>query len=367
MHKKVVKILVISNYRGLVSSRPEASAMIELAKNGVDITIMTYGDAEWNEEFKKAGIQLIDFHPEKKLDKDEIAFIRKELIKGQYDILHLFNSKAIINGIKAAKKLPVKVVLYRGYLGNIHWWDPTAYYKYLHPRVDSIWCIAKGVADYINRNILFTKKKAVCIHKGHHPTWYSDIKKGNLIEFGIPENAYTASMVANARPMKGIPYLIKATYEIPVDIPFYLLLIGKGLDSENVKKLVAKSPHKDRIIFTGFRKDARELVKASNIYVLSSLYGEATNKSVIEAMSVGTAPIITDIEGNIGLVIDSECGIVVPRANSKALAKAIIKLYKDPELRIKFAKAAPKHIAENFSVEKTARELKTYYEDLIQS
>jgi len=326
---------------------------------------MTYSDAEWNEEFRKAGIRLIDFHPEKKLDKKEIAIIRKELIDGKYDILHLFNSKAIINGIKAAKKLPVKVVLYRGYLGNIHWWDPTAYFKYLHPRVDSIWCIAQGVADYINRNTLFTRKKAVCIHKGHHPSWYANVEKGDLSEFNIPENAFTASIVANARPMKGIPYLIKATYNIPAEIPFHLLLIGKGLDTEEVKKLVQKSPHKERIIFTGFRTDARSIVKATDVYVLSSLFGEATNKSVIEAMSVGVAPVITDIEGNKGLVIDGECGIVVPKANSKAIADALIRLYENPELRKKYAEAAPKHIAENFSTEKTARELKTFYEGLL--
>lgn len=361
-----MKVLVISNYRGRVSSRPEASAIIALAAFGVEITIMTYGDAEWNDDFRKAGIHLIDFHPEKKFDKKEIAFIRKELIDGKYDILHLFNSKAIINGIKAAKGLPVKVVLYRGYLGNINWWDPTAYYKYLHPRVDSIWCIAQGVADYINRNTLFTKKKAVCIHKGHHPSWYADVKKADLSEFGIPENAFVASIVANNRPMKGITYLIKATYYIHSDIPFYLLLIGKGLDTDKVKKLVLQSPHKDRIIFTGFRNDALSIVKAADVYVLSSLYGEATNKSVIEAMSVGTTPVITDIEGNKGLVINGECGIVVPKANSKAIAEALVKLYTNPDLRKKYAEAAPRHIAENFNIEKTARELKAFYEGLLK-
>ena len=71
-----MKILVISNYRPYHTARPEAEIFIGLAKLGVEIDIMTYGDAAYFEKFKEAGINAIDFHPEKKMDKGEIAFIR---------------------------------------------------------------------------------------------------------------------------------------------------------------------------------------------------------------------------------------------------------------------------------------------------
>ena len=137
---------------------------------------MTYGDAQYVEKFKSAGIRVVDFHPEKKLDKKEIKRIREELIRTRPDILHLFNSKAIINGIQAAKNLPVKVFLYRGYTGNIHWYDPTAWFKYLHPRVDKIWCIAPSIEKHIRRQLFFKKGKPFTIHKGHHPDWYKNIR-----------------------------------------------------------------------------------------------------------------------------------------------------------------------------------------------
>lgn len=362
-----MKILVISNYTGVNSSRPEAEAIIGIARKGADVTIMTYGHAEYVKKFQENGIRVIDFHPEKKLNKAEIQIIRKELMDGQYDISHLFNGKAIINGIQAAKGLPVKVVLYRGYTGNIHWWDPTAYFKYLHPRVDGVWCIAQGVVDLINRNTLFGKKKAVCIHKGHHPDWYKDVQKADLSAMGIPQDAFVASIVANARPMKGISYLIKSTWYLPADIPFYLLLIGEGLETPEIKKLVAKSPHASGIIFTGYRADGLSLVKSCDVFVLSSLFGEATTKSVIEAMSVGVAPLITDIPGNRGLVIDGECGLVVPSKDPEAMGNALYRLYQNPQERNAFALAAQKHIAENFRLEKTIEELYAYYIRLISS
>jgi len=109
-----MKILVISNYRPFHTARPEAEIFIGLAKLGVEIDIMTYGDAKYFEIFKEAGINVIDFHPEKKMDKDEIAFIRKHLIEGKHDVIQLYNNPAAVNGIQAAKGLPVKVILYRG-------------------------------------------------------------------------------------------------------------------------------------------------------------------------------------------------------------------------------------------------------------
>ncbi|PKP02396.1 MAG: glycosyltransferase family 1 protein [Bacteroidetes bacterium HGW-Bacteroidetes-6] len=359
------KILVISNYSGLNSSRPEAEIMIGLAKRGIEITIMTPPEAEYVARFEEAGIRVIGFQPKKKFDRNEIGFIRKELIAGEYNIIHLFNGKAIINGMKAAKGLPVKVILYRGYCGNIHWWDPTAYLKFLNSRADGIWCIAPAVEKLINRNRIFGKKTAFTIAKGHHPDWYKDVKPKSLSEFNIPQGAFVATMVANARPMKGLKYLIKATYKLSSNIPVYFLLIGNGLESAEIKKLVEKSPLKDRIIFTGYRNDSLELVKSSDVFVLSSLYGEAINKSVIEAMSVGVAPIITDIPGNQGLVIDGESGLVIPRKDPKAIAKAIERLFRNPDEKKKLAFGAKNHIACNYHIDKSIDQLHRYYVELL--
>ena len=359
-----LKLLVISNYSGLNSSRPEAELMLGLKKAGVDITIMTPGSAEYTPVFEAAGIRVIDFQPRKKFNRGEIDFIRKELIDGAYDIVHLFNGKAIINGLKAARGLKVKVVLYRGYCGNIHWWDPSAYFKFLHPRADAIWCIAPAVADLINRNKIFGKKNAFCITKGHHPDWYKNVEAVPYDEFKIPSGAFVVTMVANARPMKGLKYFIKATYEIEQNIPLYIMLIGKGLYSDEIRKLAEASPMKDRILFTGYRSDSMGLVKNSDLFVLSSIYGEAICKSVIEAMSCGVAPVITDIPGNREMVINGESGLVIPRKNPAAIARAIEYMYEHPEERKKMADAARKRMQSEYHIDGTIDKMLALYKKL---
>ncbi|MCB9337349.1 MAG: glycosyltransferase family 4 protein [Lewinellaceae bacterium] len=360
-----IKVLVISNYRETASVRPEAELFIGLKKAGLDIEIMTYGDAWYVEKFRAAGIKVIDFHPQKKLDKAEIRRIRETLVHGGHHILHLFNSKAIINGIQAAKGLPVKVVLYRGYAGNIHWYDPTAYFKYLHPRVDKITCIAEAIEDYLKGQLFFKKEKAVTIHKGHDLSWYQNIKPLDLSGFNIPENAFVATCVANARPMKGIPYLIQSSYYLPPELPIYYILVGKNLNVGKAAILVKNSPHKDKIYFTEYRNDALHIVAASDVFVLSSIYGEATTKAVIEAMSLGKTPVITDIPGNRGLVVNEQCGLVVPPRNPKGIADAILKLYHHRDLCKKYGVEARKHIMEHFNIRNTVEKTRQLYEQMV--
>ncbi len=362
-----MKILVISDYRETVSVRPEAEMYIRLAqKEEVTIEIMTYGEAEYVQRFKEAGIRVIDFYPAKKRDTTSIERIKKELIEGKHDILHLYTGIAITNGIPAAKKLPIKILLYRGYTGNIHWYDPTAYFKYLSPHVDGVWCIADATRDLIKRNLIFFQKnKPVSITKGHDPVWYAGVQKADLSDLDLPTNAFIAAHVSNVRPMKGVPYLIKATYHLPTDLPIFFLFAGRGMDKEGIPELIKNSPNRDKIILLGYRKDAQQIVKASHAFILASIKGEAITKAVIEAMSLGICPIITDIPGNRKLVVNKESGLVVPSKDPKALATAILYAYQQPEALRLMAKNAKKRMQDHFHIDDTVKEIYEWYSSLL--
>ena len=361
-----MKILVISDYRETVSVRPEAELYIRLAqRKDVEIEIMTFGAAEYTQKFRAVGIKVIDFYPTKKRDKTSIQRIKDTLIEGQHDILHLYTGIAITNGIPAAKKLPVKIVLYRGYTGNIHWYDPSAYFKYLSPHVDSVWCIADATRDLIKKNLIFFQKnKPVSITKGHDPKWYEGVEKADLSDLNLPSNAFIAAHVSNVRPMKGIPYLIKATYHLPTDLPIYFLFAGRGMETEGIPELIKNSPNKDKIILLGYRKDAKNIVKASNTFILASIKGEAICKAVIEAMSLGICPIITDIPGNRKLVVHKESGLVVPAKDPKALADAILYAYQQPEAVHIMAKNAKKRMKDAFHIDDTVERIFEWYEEV---
>ncbi|ADR21816.1 glycosyl transferase [Marivirga tractuosa] len=360
-----MKILVISNFRSIVTVRPEAEIFIGLAKKGHDITVMTYKESEYIPRFEEHGIKVILFHPEKKRDKESIAFIREELVRGKYDVLQMYNSLAYLSGIPAAKGLPVKVILYRGYTGNIAWYDPFIYFKYFNKTVDAVICNVKAIEELFLKNYFGNRIIFKTINKGHDISWYQVEEKADLSGYTQKPDNVKFICTANDRKMKGVKYLLKATHYLDKDAPFELFLAGRNMDRPEFLKLINDSPVKDKIHILGFRKDILEVENNCDVFVLASLYGESITKAAIEAMGLGKAPLITDIPGNRKLVISGESGIVVPKANAKSLAEGMKKYIYNPDLISKYGKAAQNRIQTVFHTSKTVEEYDKFYKELI--
>lgn len=360
-----LKILVISDYRDVLSSRPEAEIFIGLAKKGWSVTIMTFPEAPYIHKFEQAGIRVIPYHPTSKFDSDAVRRIRRELIDGQYDIFQMYNSRAYFNGLKAAKGLPVKVVFYRGSMMNLHWYDPTIYLKYFHPRVDAIICNSKSTEDRILKQaVLPIRKRIVTINKGHNPDWYAGVRPADLSKYGVKPDGFVFICVANAQPVKGIAYLLKAMGMLPPGLNLSLLLVGRNMDTPEFKSLAQQSGYEDRIHFIGFSKEVLALDLASDVLICPSIGAEALTKAVVEAMFLGVAPIITNIPGNRYMVEHSKTGLVVSPKNPKALADAMTAVYRKPEWAHAMGHKAQERIKETLHTDKTVAEMSEFYKDL---
>lgn len=360
-------ILVISNYSGALNPiRPEAEIFIGLIQKGFKVTVMSEKRGHYFKEFERLGATVLDYHPKSKIDRKAIQLIKAYCKKEQVDIVHSFNSKAISNACFALINSTIKIVGYRGYTGNIHWYDPSLYLTFLHPRLDYMICLAESVRSMFIENGM-SSKKAITIHKGHKLDWYADIKKADLSEFDIPNGALVVAFVANFRTkMKGLSDLIQATHHIPNDLNIRFLLIGKGMDTPEMKALIDNSPNPDRFIFTGFRSDSTSIVKASDIAISVSLFGEATQKAMIEAMFLGKPVIMTDIPGNKGMVINGQGGYIIPPSDPKIIASSIM-LYSNNRSSIsKMGDSAKSHIQSFLSNERTISEYQNFYLSIIR-
>ena len=361
-----MNLLVISNYRDYHTTRPEANIFKEMSKIGVRITVMTYGESQHAKEFEALGIEVVDFHPQKKFNKKEIARIKDIVVKNKINIIHAFSSKASYAAVKASKGLNVKLVLYRGFTGNLEWWNPSSYLKHLNSRVDAIMCNSIGVKKYLDKQLFFKKYKAVTINKGHDTSWYSEYHPKNIKkELGLSDDSFLLVNVANNRKMKGIPYLIKTITLLPKSKNIHLILVGKGMKTRENITILKEAGCEDRVHFLGFRKDVLNIVAASDVFVLSSLFGESITKSVIEAMSLQKPAIITDISGNTELIEDGKSGFITPAKDSKAMAQAIMNMFNNPEKTKQMGVAAKSRIENQLSSKQTVKQLKALYEKII--
>jgi glycosyltransferase involved in cell wall biosynthesis len=83
-------------------------------------------------------------------------------------------------------------------------------------------------------------------------------------------------------------------------------------------------------------------------------------------MSLGIAPIITDIPGNSRLVEDGHSGWVVPIKNAAAIAAALIEMAADPVERKRRGLNAREHLKRDFHIEKTVEQYKLLYNRLLK-
>jgi glycosyltransferase involved in cell wall biosynthesis len=362
-----IKVLFIGNYDIAIHNiRPEAEMIIGLKQLGVDVEVMTQGGCWYAERMREFGIRIYDYTPPKKFSWEAIKTIRKVLKEGRHDVMQLFNNKAIVNGIFASLGLPVKVVNYRGQTGNIYWYDPTCYLTHLNPRVDKIVCVANAVRDDLKQQML-NKDKPVTIYKGHDLAWYEQTDPADLTAFGIPADAFVLGCVANNRPRKGVPVLLEATRYLPNDLPVHILLVGGGMDSPEIRALIDASPIADSIHALGYRDDIPALISACSASVLPATKREGLPKTVIESMVYGIAPIVSATGGSPELVVDGECGLVVPPSDPRALAHAIVEMASDAERRKVWGAAARERIRTHFNIKDSIAQHKALFEDLVKS
>jgi len=359
-----IRVLCVTLY----GDRAEAETFIGLHGHGCEVTVYCVPECAYIKIFRAAGIRVVPCQFRRRFDRAAISSLRAELARGDYDIVHLLSNPAVSNGLRALAQFPrPKVVAYRGIVGNVSPWSPLSWFRYLHPRIDRIICVAEAIRRYflalrpLGRR--FPASKPVTIYKGHKLAWY-DVEPADLAQFDIPADAFVVSCVANLRPRKGVEFLIEAFSILPSALPVYLLLVG-NMSSRRVDRAIATSPNAARLRRAGYQRTAPAIVAACDVSVLPALRREGLPRSIIEAMACGVAPIVTDAGGSAELVENGVSGLVVPPGDAAALAAAIERLYHDNDLREQLGRAARRRIEQDFDLDRTVTQTLALYRELL--
>jgi glycosyltransferase involved in cell wall biosynthesis len=88
------------------------------------------------------------------------------------------------------------------------------------------------------------------------------------------------------------------------------------------------------------------------------------SNALLEAMSWGLPPVVSDIPGNLAVVQDGENGRVVPVGRAPELADAILALLRDSEQSRLLGEKAREHVQAHFSLDHVGAELLTLYKQL---
>jgi glycosyltransferase involved in cell wall biosynthesis len=117
-----------------------------------------------------------------------------------------------------------------------------------------------------------------------------------------------------------------------------LLLAGDGPLRRAVEARIALGGQAGRVQLLGPRDDIPALLRAADIFVLSSRW-EGLPLAVVEAMMAGLPVVATAVGGIPETVLHGETGLLVPPGDAHALASALHRLLQDADLRRRMGEA----------------------------
>jgi len=171
--------------------------------------------------------------------------------------------------------------------------------------------------------------------------------------------------VGYINPNKGLETFIEAINIVnQTDSKIQFKIVGPVFKSQDgymqkLQDLIDKYQI-ENIEFLGMRKDVVDLLRSSDLYVCSSDF-EASPIAVWEALATGCAVLSTDV-GDVKTVFkEKKCGIVVPIQDPQAMAKELIRLATNSQLRKQLSQNARPTAETLFSLENTANGYKEFY------
>ncbi|MBD5312403.1 MAG: glycosyltransferase family 4 protein [Bacteroides sp.] len=145
-----------------------------------------------------------------------------------------------------------------------------------------------------------------------------------LQELSIPMGSFVCICMGDMVKRKNYLTAIQAIAKTH-DLNIHYLICGVGPEMSKLKRLAKSLGIESQIHFLGFRKDIKELLSVSDIFLFSSLQ-EGLPRSTMEAMAAGLPCIVSDIRGNRDLIENGKGGYLIAPLDSDGFAKALIEL-----------------------------------------
>jgi glycosyltransferase involved in cell wall biosynthesis len=166
-------------------------------------------------------------------------------------------------------------------------------------------------------------------------------------------------------PEKGYEFLLDAVRILKTKLkhPFVLLIAGDGPFEMQYRERTRRLGCERLVRFMGFRKDLPELMLASDVFVLPSL-AEAFGLVLVEALYLGVPVVATRVGGIPEIVDHGSDGVLVPPADSTALAAAVMDLLSNDVDRRRLAGAGRAKVIERFSFQRMVRAYEALYDEL---
>ncbi len=300
-----------------------------------------------------------------RLDLRPIVSLTRLIARGRYDVVHTHNFTALSAGVPAAILGGAKAVV-----RTEHNVDATPVLWRRHAsrlaalRENAQIAVAVAVRDSHVRSGRIPATRLAVVRNGIDlgPLPGEEERAAVRRELGVPADTCLCLTIGSLIPQKGHRVLLEAARIAGSERPnVSFAIVGTGPGRCRLESRADELGVTERVAFLGPRLDVPRLLRAADVFVLSSAW-EGLPVTILEAMAAGLPCVTTGVGGIEEAVRDGVEGFVVGPNDPSALAERILTLARDPDLRSRLGEAGRATYEARFRGRQMVRQTEALYD-----
>jgi len=308
------------------------------------------GHTDFSERIRRDDVPVIDIGKKPGRDLSALWRLYKTLRQLNPDIVHTRNLAAL------DALVPAALAGCRQRIHGEHGWNvedlqgssrKALWLRRLHsPWVSHYVAVSRDLRDYLVDRVGIADKRVSLIRNGVDTERFAPARDRLAVREGLApvldRHSCVIGTVGRMDPVKDHANLASAFIKLLGENPDYaharLAIIGDGELKATVTAMLRDAGLESKVWLPGPRDDVTRIMQSLDVFVQPSL-AEGISNTVLEAMASGIPVIATDVGGNPELVEHGNTGLLIPPADTDALAAAMRQYLLDEELRLRHGEA----------------------------
>lgn len=246
-------------------------------------------------------------------------------------------------------------------------WDARFFDRLGARRTDVVVAVSAALAQQLATTVVPDRDRIRVVHNGVDTELFRPRRDSGTLrsELGLSLSVPIIGSVGRLEPIKGYDVMIEAFARLravrEVEPAPVLVVAGDGSERPRLTALAETLGVRRAVYLLGWRDDIHDLHSAFTIFTMSSR-SEGTSVSLLEAMSAGLCPVVTDVGGNAAVVGERLRHRLVPAEDPNELAAAWERALADSEEREADGAAARARVTQSFGVDAMVQQYERLYD-----
>ncbi len=384
-----IKILYVIGQLGRGGAERQTAELVSRLPGDLfePVVCCLHGPDVLGDEMEDAGVRVVYLGKRRGVLSGATLRLADLIRRERPAVLHSYLFSANWRGLLAGRLMRVPLIISSVRNVDIHSKSPTVAIEWaLSGLTDRVIANAEAVKDYVSRRHLIPAEKIHVVYNGvslarangrgegegalgsagAHEIGEAQASDRASVSARVSGRGGCVAMIASLTPKKDHGTFLEAARMVSAELPgTRFLLVGDGELRNELAGRVRSMGLSDAVELPGATDDIASLLSRIDVSVLTSLK-EGCSNVILESMAAGCPLVVTDVGGNRELIEAGTSGYLVPPGDAAGIARRVLELLKDPDLRHRMGQAGRARVRARFTVGRMVDETVAFYLSLLK-